>query len=147
MDASNMVTAGLLFLAFIVIGASCLCRYLVHDNDRYAIGSRRALCRLAKKLNHAIHLPRTSTNLGPVEMALGTSLSHFEDITGKIKDDAARAQVELSFMVVRGAMPGLPLRICVDDTIFCFDEDGYNQQAVLKSLKDFNNSLSKVSKS
>jgi len=147
MDASNMVTAGLLFMVAIVGGASLLCHYLRHDNDRYVIGSRKALSRLEKKLNRAIHLPRTSTNLGPVESALGLSLSYFEDITGKISDDTARAQVELSFMVVRGAIPDLPIRICVDDTIFCFDSAGYNEQAVLKSLNDFNVSLSKVSKS
>lgn len=147
MDASNMITAGLVFMAVVVAGAAFLSRYLQHDTDRYAIGTRRALGRLEKKLDRAIRMPQTTTNLGPIEMALGATLSHFEDITGKIKDDTSRAQIELSFMVVRGTMPDLALRICVDDTIFCFGESGYNQQAVLKSLKDFNETLSKVSKS
>lgn len=147
MEASNLITAGLLFIVIIVAGTSWFCWHLHQDAHRYAIGTRKALSRLASKLHKAIDMPCTSTDMGPIEMALGTALNHFEDIIGKIKDDTARARLELSFMVVRGMLPDLSIRVCVDDTVFCFYEGGYNQQAVMKSLTDFNVMLVKIKRS
>jgi|AGFT01.1.fsa_nt_gi hypothetical protein len=148
MDANtdNMITAGMLSMLLVVMGAVFLCRHLNSDTHRYANGIRKALKRLERRLHRAIRMPVTSTNLFFVEHALSVSLNKFEDITGKVDDDTVRAQLELSFMVVKADQLDYPIRICVDDLIFDFAEGCFNQQAVLDAIHDFNNGLTKLSK-
>ncbi|KAN0037827.1 hypothetical protein ACTFIV_003182 [Dictyostelium citrinum] len=109
-------------------------------HSTHHLGTRKALGHLSRKLHKAVTLPCTTTCLSDIEVALSVSLMNFEDIAGKIKDDTARVHLELSFMVVAN----LPIRVCVGDTIFCFAENEYNHEAVLKSIGDFNYALNGV---
>lgn len=147
MEANNLITAGLVFVTILIAGASWFSWYVYYEAHRYSLGTRRALGRLSRKLHKAVTLPYTATCLPDIEVALSVSLMQFEDIAGKIKDDTARAQLELSFMVVRATVVNLPIRVCVGDTIFCFAENEYNHEAVLKSISDFNLALNKLNKS
>lgn len=147
MEASNLVTGGLIFIAIIIGGVCWFCWHLHRDAHRYAIGVRKALHRLSGKLHQTTRLSCVPGNLTEIESVLGSALVYFEDIVGKIKDDTDRAQLELSFMVVRGSLPGLPIRICIDETVFCFNDGEYNHPAVLKSISDFNQALRKINKS
>lgn len=145
-NPDNLITAGLVSMVVVVSLAVYLCRVLEQDAHRYTAGVKRAQRRLAKKLSQAVCLPPTSTDLLLVEGEVNAALMNIEDVAGKIEDDAVRVQLELSFMVVRGALPDLPIRVCVEDTIFCFSEGNYNQQAVMKSFNDFNDALLKLKK-
>lgn len=145
-NADNLMTAGLVGMVVVVALGLWLCRHLNHDAHRYAVGARKAMRRLSKKLNRANRLPNTKTNLAVVEGELSNALMNLEDVTGKINDNAIRLKLEQDFMVVRGDLPDLPVRVCVGDLIFSFNEGHYNQDAVLKSLNDFNRSLTKLTK-
>lgn len=147
MEANNLITAGLIFVLILTASASWFSWYVYRDAHRYSLGARKALGHLSRKLHKAVSLPYTTTCLSDIEVALSVSLMHFEDVAGKIKDDTVRAQLELSFMVVRATVANLPIRVCIDDTIFCFAENEYNHEAVLKSIGDFNLALNKLNKS